>query len=115
MKITDQTTDDRVLNEIGARLGRLRLNLDLSQEALAKEAGISKRTLERLEAGEPTQTVNLIRVLRALGLGNQLDALVPEPTLSPLQRLDLEGKPRERASRSGREHPHEPWTWGDDG
>jgi len=116
MRINQQTTDAMTLRELGERLSRVRLNLDLSQAELAKEAGVSKRTLERIEAGQSTQTVNLIRVLRALHLSAQLDALVPEPTASPLQRLKLKGQVRERASRSTREQRVEPapWTWGDD-
>ena len=106
-------TDAAVLAELGERLSRARLNADRSQANLAKEAGVSKRTLERIEAGESTQFVSLIRVLRALGLGDRLDALAPEPRLSPLQQLKLEGKARERASRSAAA-PTAPWTWGDE-
>lgn len=116
MKIIDQSSDELVLRELGRRVGRARLNLDLSQAELAREAGISKRTLERLEAGQSTQSVSLIRVLRALGLAARLDALVPEPAASPLQRLELKGGVRERASRGGKGGSTEgkPWTWGDD-
>ncbi len=115
MRITSQSTDVAVLRELGERLSRTRLNLDLSQAELAREAGIGKRTLERLEAGESAQTANLIRVLRALGLGDRLDSLVPEPAASPLQRLEAEGQVRERASRGGRPaSTTKPWTWDDE-
>ncbi len=46
MKITKQTTDDAVLAELGTRLER-----NLPQGQLAKQARVSKRTVERLEAG----------------------------------------------------------------
>lgn len=113
MKITNQASDAAVLAELGERLSRTRLNADRSQAEVAKEAGVSKRTLERIEAGESTQTVSLIRVLRALGLGDRLDALAPEPVPSPLQQLELQGKQRERASRSSTA-PTRPWTWADE-
>jgi transcriptional regulator with XRE-family HTH domain len=51
MKITKQTTDDAVLAELGTRLARIRLERNLPQGQLAKQAGVSKRTVERLEAG----------------------------------------------------------------
>lgn len=113
MKISAQTTDATILSELGERLSRIRLNSDRSQAEVAEEAGVSKRTLERIEAGQSTQFVTLIRVLRALGLGAELDALVPEPALSPLQQLKLQGKVRERASRP-KSAKQTPWTWDDE-
>jgi transcriptional regulator with XRE-family HTH domain len=115
MKIDGLSSDSAVLQELGARLGRARLDLNLSQAELAREAGISKRTLERLEAGHSMQLTNLIRVLRALGLGEHLDALVPEAAVSPIQQLQLKGRSRERASPAAKKRAREDtWTWGDD-
>ncbi len=115
MQMSQNSSDEAVLKELGNRLSRYRLNRDLTQEALAEEAGISKRTLIRLEDGEPVQATNLIRVLRAHGLLQNFDALVPEPALSPIQQAKLQGKARKRAS-SPREDTEEnsSWSWGDD-
>lgn len=116
MKVNDTLSDHIILQELGSRLARLRLNRNLTQAALAKEAGISLRTLNRIECGEPSQTANLIRVLRALGQLQNLDILVPEPVVSPLQQLRLQGKTRKRASRpgaagAGEQVAEEPWHW----
>jgi transcriptional regulator with XRE-family HTH domain len=115
MTITQTLTDRRVLAELGERLGRARLDANQTQAELAQEAGISKRTLERLEAGHSTQLTNLLRVLRALGLLDRLDTLVPEAEPSPVQQLRLEGRTRERASPAAkrRSGPTD-WTWDDD-
>ncbi len=115
MKISQESSDEAVLKELGERLSRYRLNHDLTQEALAEEAGISKRTLIRLEDGEPVQATNLIRVLRAHGLLQNFDALVPAPALSPIQQAKLQGKTRKRAS-SPQEETEEKnsWSWGDE-
>jgi transcriptional regulator with XRE-family HTH domain len=107
-------TDPAVLAEIGQRLARHRLNRNLTQAELAKEAGVSKRTLVRLEGGESTQLTNLIRVLRALDLLANLDAFIPPPVPSPIQQLRTEGKRRKRASRKhDKPATDEEWTWGE--
>ena len=99
MKFIATLNDNTLLAELGQRLAQLRLNHNWQQHELATEAGVSLRTLSRIEAGEPSQTVNLLRVLRALGLVENLEALVPPPAASPLQQLQLQGKQRKRASR----------------
>jgi transcriptional regulator with XRE-family HTH domain len=117
MKIESNSTDDVVLGELGARLARTRLERNLSQARLAEEAGLSKRTVERLEAGEPVKSNSLVRTLRALGQLDALDRLVPEPLPSPVERLRLEGRRRRRAgTRRSADGPTagEPWRWGDE-
>jgi len=107
-------TDPAVLAEIGQRLAQHRLERNLTQAELAKEAGVSKRTLIRLEGGESTQLTNLIRILRALDLLANLDAFIPPPVPRPIEQLSSEGKRRKRASRKADSPgPDEEWTWGD--
>jgi putative transcriptional regulator len=117
MKIEAGNSDETVLEEIGRRLARTRLERNLSQEQLALEAGVSKATIERLEAGEPVRSTSLIRALRALGRLEALDQLLPEPLPSPVERMRLQGRQRQRAgSPRGRAAPEqaEPWRWGDE-
>ena len=100
MKLDPLLTDDAVLRELGARISRLRLNQNLSQEALAREAGISKRTLERLENGTVSvQLPALLRVARKLGFFSGLDSFIPEARPSPMSLLEMQGKARRRARR----------------
>jgi transcriptional regulator with XRE-family HTH domain len=115
MKITQQNTDAAVLTELGSRLARTRLERNLTQAELAKEAGVGKPTLERIEAGESARLVTLVRILRALGLLEGLDRLVPEPVPSPIEQLKLHGRRRQRATRA-RTPAREPrpWRWGDE-
>ena len=115
MKISNQTSDGSVLEVLGQRLSHHRLNKNQTQEELAAEAGISSRTLVRIEHGESSQTTNLIRLLRALGLLENIDVLIPEPAPSPIQQLQLRGKRRARASSKGRQPENQaPWSWGDE-
>jgi Predicted transcriptional regulators len=90
-------TDASVLSEIGRRIERLRLERNLTQEQLAAEAGISRTALVRLESGKSGRTASLLRVLRALGLLDRVEQLVPEPLPSPIERLRLQGRQRQRA------------------
>ncbi len=99
MQLSPFMTDDALLAELGARAERTRLERNISQQQLAKDAGVSWRTLQRLEAGEAVGMDKFIRVLRALGLLGNLEALVPEPPPSPIERMKTEGRRRKRASR----------------
>src|SRR6187549_721581 len=114
MKITRDTSDAAVLQELGNRVARYRLNTNLSQASFAKEAGISMRTLIRMEHGESTQSIHLIRILRTLQLLENFDAVIPEPAISPLQQLRMQGKNRRRASpKPEKPVSKKPWSWGD--
>lgn len=108
-------TDAAVLAAIGERLARHRLQRNLTQAQLAKEAGVSKRTLIRLENGESSQVTNLIRVVRVLGLLGNLDAFIPPPVPSPIEQLRSKAKERRRASPRTKDKPPPPtWTWGNE-
>lgn len=116
MKVDGQLSDEAILREVGSRLAAARLARNLTQAALAEEAGVSKRTVERLESGEVAARLSgLVRVCRALGIADRLNELVPSPTVSPIEQLKLAGHRRKRAS--GRRRPEPPtrtWTWGDE-
>ena len=98
MKLSTLHTDSAILTELGRRLARCRLNAGVTQSALAFEAGISKRTLERIEAGKSVQIANFLRLLRALGLVENLEALAPPDAPGPMDLLRMKGKRRQRAS-----------------
>jgi len=115
MKIENSLVDEQVLKEVGLRLTRCRLDRQFSQAQLAEQSGLSKRTIERLEAGESSQFLSLIRVLRVLKLLDGLELLVPDTGPSPLDLLKLKGKTRKRASSPRRKDaPGSPWRWGDE-
>ncbi|MGH9075803.1 MAG: helix-turn-helix domain-containing protein [Acidimicrobiales bacterium] len=116
MRITPEITDATVLGELGDRLARTRLEHNITQQGLATEAGVSKSTVERLEAGGETKLSSFIRVLRVLGLLDQLDRLVPEPLPSPIEALKRQGKARRRATPAPKADGTQSatWTWGDD-
>ena len=120
MKLTSELTDEALLRELGARLERRRIDANLTQAKLAEEAGVSKRTVERIEAGHNTDFVMLVRILRTLKLIETFDSLIPNQPQSPITLLKLRGRERKRAghprTRSGRaatDKPAGPWKWGE--
>jgi transcriptional regulator with XRE-family HTH domain len=112
VKITGQLTDDAVLEELGTRIAGRRLEMELTQADVAEQAGIAKRTLERIEAGQTSQLTSLIRVLRVLDAVPGLDGLIPESGPRPMDLLKHAGKVRQRASgRRAAEATDDPWRW----
>jgi transcriptional regulator with XRE-family HTH domain len=108
--------DEAVLVEIGQRLRRIRIDTNLTQSSLARQAGVGRSTVERLESGQSVQLANFIRIMRVLGLLERFVQALPEPGISPMDLLELKSRKRERARR--RKSPaaagDSPWRWGDE-
>jgi len=120
MKFTNLLSDDAVTEELGRRIAAARLERQITQAQLADAAGVSKRTVERLESGEPTQLANLIRCLRALDRLENLERFLAETPISPIEQLKGHRTRRRRArpskggaSSSTAAAPSEGWVWGD--
>jgi len=113
MKNMDTYTDEAILAEVGQLIARRRLAQQMTQAELAEQAGIGKRTLERVEAGQTAQFSTMIRIFRVLGLLPKLDQMLAEPPLRPLEAAARKGKARQRASGHSKPKPQEPWTWED--
>ncbi len=98
-------------------LAELRLARNITQQQLADRAGVSLRTIKRLEAGEGTSLDTFIRVLKVLGVSGNLAALIPDQTVRPLERIRQGGKQRQRARPVAKESGSQatkatnPWTW----
>ena len=88
-----------ILEDIGSRIQRERLNQNTPQAQLAHKAGIARRALQNLEAEGRCTLGTFIHVLRALGKLEQLNLILPDPGPSPLQLARLQGRERKRASR----------------
>ncbi|OFE13361.1 hypothetical protein PHACT_09580 [Pseudohongiella acticola] len=128
LTITSALSDDAILSELGQRLSRYRIDAGLTQLALAEKAGISKSTLERIEAGAASQLPNLIRVLRALDSLAALDVAIPPPTPRPMEMLRNQHKRPQRVrarqpaagstgadtQAPGKSQAVKPWAWGDE-
>ncbi len=109
-------SDQSALAEVGRRLGKRRLELGMTQAELAEHAGVSKRTVERLEHGDSTQLTNYVRILRSLELLDVWVGMHPEPGTRPMDLLREQQRSPKRARRSAahKAADNEPWKWGDE-
>ena len=113
MKINSENNNSAVLSELGARIKRNRIDMQLSQQDFAAKAGISTRTLSAAENGEDIRLSNLIRILRTLGCLENLDLLLPELAFDPESYRTL-GRERKRVSRTIENNDTSEWKWGDE-
>ena len=112
MTISQPLQETSALKLIARRISKQRLDQNLSQAEVATNAGVSKRTVERLEAGESTQLSNFLRILSALELLDGIETLLPELPPSPIDQLKLKGRQRQRASSVREpESSTKAWHW----
>jgi len=83
--------------QLGQRLKQARLNANLTQDEVARRAGLSRRAVLGAESGK-VQLETFIGVLEALHCTGQLNNFLPEQPISPIQLAKLQGKSRQRAS-----------------
>lgn len=112
--MSSPTTPGGLRAEIGGRLAQLRLARNMTQEALARDAGISLRTVRRLEAGSPCGLDSFLRVALALGLGDAVAAAVPASDVRPIERVAARGAERRRARPAKGREAEAAWSWGEE-
>jgi len=100
--MSDHRTGAELEAELGEQLRAARVRGNVSQAALAKQAGVAVTALRRLELGQGATVSTLVSVVRALGRQAWLDSLQPAITISPLQMLKS-SRQRQRAGS-----PHKP-------
>jgi transcriptional regulator with XRE-family HTH domain len=108
-QIRSVDTTGEILRELGARLRGYRLQQNVTTAELALRAGIGIATAARAETGRNTSVETLVKILRALGRLDALDAILPPPLVSPIQLAARQGHQRRRA-RARRVLPTAPPT-----
>ena len=106
--------------EIGIRVRRRRLEMNINQTELAARAGLTRRTISSLENGQGCTLSTLIALVRALHVMDWLEGFLSESEINPLELLLLSEKGstyhaqpvRQKAGRPRKENP--PWKWGDE-
>ncbi len=96
-------TDQGIEAELGSRIKSLRLRRNITQKELAEATAVSLNSIKSLESGRGKLST-LIAVLRELSALHELDHLIPEAAISPLQLAKMQGKKRQRATGGRGEH-----------
>ncbi len=120
MRLDEIISDDGVVAELGRRVATHRAARDLTQSEFADEAGVGRSTVQRLERGDSIQLLSLVKILRALGRLDALDAVLAPDVRSPLVELERERSRRQRVRHRRERGPgttaagESAWTWGDE-
>jgi Predicted transcriptional regulators len=85
-------SDTAVIEEIGRRIKEHRIRKRFTQQNLAIRAGISAFSISKIEKGQPVSISIMIPVLRVLRMLDNLELLLPEIGISPIEALKLKGK-----------------------
>ena len=91
-----EMSNPAVLVKIGQRIKETRIRQHITQEELATASGVSPLTVANIEKGKSVSLLLFISVLRSLGLLENLEQLVPETRVSPIELKKLQGKKRYR-------------------
>jgi transcriptional regulator with XRE-family HTH domain len=107
-------SSSQIKTALCAQVGKIRLSKNLTQAQLAKEAGIALLTLQKFEKGQGVSLDTFIRVLTALDLQGNLAALLPDPSVRPVERVSNRGRERQRARPLRTAEEKGSWSWGDE-
>lgn len=93
--MNNQKDYQEYIKELGKKIKLYRIMKEMSQQDLEDKTGVSKRSISRLEQGESVQLENLLKILLALDLGENIDLLVPDQTKRPsfyLEKSEIKNK-----------------------
>jgi len=96
-------TDSAITMEVGRRIEQLRLEQNRTQQEVADAVGLSRISYAQLEKGK-SKFVNIIAVLRTLDRLDLIGNFIPETTFSPMERLKMQGRQRQRATGSRKQN-----------
>ena len=104
---------DQYLSQVGNKIKLFRVSKGLTQSDLEEKSGVSKRSISRLEQGESIQLDNMIKILMALELGDNLDELIPDLTKRPSFKMAKEKNEAITRARKNNKKVAS-FSWGDE-
>lgn len=99
------------IKELGQKIKTYRIMNEMSQQDLEDKSGVSKRSISRLEQGESVQVDNLFKIIIALGLGDNIELLVPDQTRRPSYYLNKTDNTPKRVRKRTEKND---FKWGDE-
>lgn len=76
-------SDTQIQQRIGEKIRVARLRQNITQDSLAESSLISRSSVQKVEAGEIKSFDTFLRILRTLGLLDEISSLCEEEQLSP--------------------------------
>jgi len=86
-----------IISLIGEYIKQHRLDKNITQEQVAKDAGVNRWTIGKIERGHSITLISLIQILRALDLMTVFEIFKYERKLSPIELVKLEESKKQRA------------------
>ena len=110
-----EMTSNACIEIISERARRYRIENPMTQSELSDRSGVSLRCIQLFESGNDFRFSNLIKIMDALGLGQNLNMLIPDVTQRPSAFLDKKAQ-RQRAYKSRKEQAvcEKKFKWGDE-
>lgn len=107
------SSDNRLIELIGAKVRSLRLKRNKSQVSVATDSGVTVSVVQRLENGAGCTLLNLIKILRGIDSLNLLSEFFKEEPVSPrmLAQLANTHKTRKRASKNNKNLSKDTPSW----
>ncbi|MCM1140310.1 MAG: helix-turn-helix transcriptional regulator [Muribaculum sp.] len=107
------SSDNRLIELIGAKVRTLRLNRNMTQVSVATDSGVTVSVVQRLENGAGCTLLNLIKILRGIDGLNLMNDFFKEEPVSPrmLAQLANTHKTRKRASKNNNKPYKDTPSW----
>ena len=82
-------SDAQIQKKIGEKIKATRLKQNITQESLDESALIPRLSVQKVESGEIKSFDTFLRILRMLGMLDEIHHLCKEEELSPSENYDL--------------------------
>lgn len=118
MEDWNKLEDIRLIEIIGESVRGRRLLKNISQDELAEMSGVSRPSIIRFETGKGNiSLMNLLSILKALGMANELKAIFKGAEESPALLSKAKSKKnqeRARWSKKAKVEEDSAWVWEED-
>lgn len=108
-------SDREIAKRIGEKTRACRLRQNITQASLAKDSEISLSSLQKIESGEIKSFDSLLRVLRTLGLLDDIRRITEQDEISPAEYYEIANskkkhmRKRAKSQRNGKKEEASEW------
>ena len=82
-------SDAQIQKRIGEKIKATRLKQNITQDSLAESSSISRSSVQKVEAGEIKSFDTFLRILRMLGMLDDISRLCEKEQLSPSEYYNM--------------------------